>query len=296
MKKRINRRAFTMLELIFVIVIMAILGKFGTEFLAKAYESFIFSKINNELQARSASAVEIISKKLEYRIKQSVIARNTTDSTYNYVNNTGLSDSNATVLEWISTDTEGFRSGFWSGVIDLSASNASRLISPRTDLNKTSTQISVLSPSGANIDDAAIYFINSYLSMNPWGYDGKITTQGETLHPIKRLAGSENQLHPAVATFAGTEVFEFYKLSWTAYAIELKDYNETTHLGNLVLYYDYRPWLGETYDQNGTVALLAEDINTFRFRSAGSLLKIQVCVKSNLPNEEYALCKEKTVY
>ena len=298
---RNKRKAFSMLELVFVIVIMGILGKFGVEFIARAYESFIFSKINNDLQSKSASAVEFIAKRLEYRIKRSVISRNLVTNTYNYLSDTGLSDPNATVLEWISADNDGFRgtnAPLWSGVIDLNASTATRLISVGTNTTSTSTLINVFSyTNGATINDAAIYFVGSYLSAsNPWGYDGVINDQNHTIHPINSGA-NVNEIWPATAVdFTGLEVFEYYKLAWTAYAIELGDYNDTSHIGNLYLYYDYRPWKGETYVNNGKKVLLAEGINTFRFRSAGSLIKVQVCAKSELTGEEYALCKEKTVY
>ncbi|MDQ7044160.1 MAG: type II secretion system protein [Sulfurimonas sp.] len=297
MKLISTHKAFTMIELIFVIVIMGIISKFGAEFLAQAYKSFIFSKINYDLQTRSEAAVEIISKRLEHRIKRSVIARNTNTNTYNSLTNNTLSDDDATVLEWIATDIEGFHGTnqpLWSGVIDLNASTAIRLISPGTNLNAVSAQISNLSYDTADINNTAIYFINSFLTSNPWGYNGAILDQNQTLHPI--IGANTNELWPQGSSFAGQEVYEYYKLAWTAYAIELGDYNETTKIGNLYLYYNYRPWEGDTYADDGTKVLLAENINTFRYRAAGSLIKIQVCAKSDLINEEYALCKEKTVY
>ncbi|OHD86185.1 MAG: hypothetical protein A2Y52_04415 [Sulfuricurvum sp. RIFCSPLOWO2_02_43_6] len=55
-----RKSAFTLLELIFVIVVIGILSKFGIELLAQAYKSFIFSSINNPLQANGAMAVETI--------------------------------------------------------------------------------------------------------------------------------------------------------------------------------------------------------------------------------------------
>ena len=70
-----TRSAFTMIELIFVIVVMGIIGKFGVEFLAQAYKSFIFSNVNNTLHSKSASAVEFIASRLQYRIKDSLIMR-----------------------------------------------------------------------------------------------------------------------------------------------------------------------------------------------------------------------------
>jgi prepilin-type N-terminal cleavage/methylation domain-containing protein len=302
MRYRNNRKAFSMLELLFVIVIMGILAKFGVEFIAQAYNSFIFSKINNDLQSKSESAVEFITKRLEYRIKRSVISRNTSGGypgVYNYLSDTTLSDNNATVLEWVAADNDGFRGTnkpLWSGVIDLNASNAIRLISSGTDLNATSSLINILSYGTATANDAAIYFLNSYLTTNPWGYGGFIGDQNQTLHPINFVAPAPTQIWPAASNFSGKEVFEYYKLAWTAYAVELADYNDTTHLGNLYFYYNYRPWQGDNYKDDGTRVLLAEKINTFRFRSAGSLIKIQVCAKSDLTGEEYALCKEKTVY
>ena len=68
------RNAFTMIELIFVIVIMGILGKFGTEFLIQTYNNFIFTKVNNTLQSNSAQTIEFIASRLQHRIKDSVIA------------------------------------------------------------------------------------------------------------------------------------------------------------------------------------------------------------------------------
>lgn len=300
MFKQSKKHAFTMIELIFVIMIMGILGKFGTEFLASAYENFISTKINNNLQETSASALELISARLKSRIKPSVIARNTTTGTYNYVNGSGLTDTNATVLEWIATDIDSFRgdsSPFWSGVIDLdpSVSNATKLLSPGSNFNATSLLMSKLSPAGNSLNGAAIYFLNSPDTANPWGYKGAITTQSQRLHPIKKGTNND-ELAPLVSNFSGQEVYEYYKLASTAYAIELGDYDETKKIGNLYLYYDYRPWLGETYTANGTKVLLAKGINTFRFLGRGSMIKIQVCAKSDLQNEEYALCKEKTIY
>ncbi len=295
---KIKRKAFTMIELIFVIVIMGIVGKFGVEFLARAYESFIYSTINNDLQSKSASAVELVAKRLEHRIKASTISRNTVAGTFNYVNDVGLSDDNATVLEWIATDIDGFRgtsTPLWSGIIDLTNTTTNRIVSPATELNTTDAHISTLSNSVADINDSAIYLIGSYLTVNPWGYNGTIADQNQTLHPI-RSGTNINEIWPKASDFSGKEIFEYYKLAWTAYAVELGDYNDTTNIGNLYFYYNYRPWNGETYAANGTKVLLAEGINTFRYRSAGSLVKIQICAKSELTGEEYALCKEKTVY
>jgi Tfp pilus assembly protein FimT len=303
----IRRSAFTMLELIFVIVIMGIIGKFGVEFLAQAYKNFIFSSINNRLQSSSAMAVELISAKLQNRIKDSVIARQNA-ATFEALAGSTLAE-NATILEWVGTDMEGFRgdtSANWSGVIDIDNANASTttLISPGTNTTTINALIDDLSNSGSGINDAALYFIGSNTNINGFGWDGNaITDQNQVMHPINSIAGNVDRFTPirgdtgAVNSFSGVDVYEYYKLAWTAYAVVHEDGDGDGTADDLVLYYDYQPWRGETYTSvNTKSALLMQDVSTFRFRAIGSVVKIQVCVKSNLTGEEYSICKEKTVF
>jgi hypothetical protein len=114
-------------------------------------------------------------------------------------------------------------------------------------------------------------------------------------------------MHPIVggATYASTdgnfsEIYEYYQLAWSAYAVVMENYDATTKMGTLVLHYDYQPWNGDTYllKANGSAtksATIMENVSSFRFMTIGSLVKIQVCAKSDLV-EEYSLCKEKTIY
>jgi len=120
-----SHKAFTMIELIFVIVIMGIIGKFGVEFLAQTYKNFIFSSVNNSLQSKSAMAVEFIATRLQYRIKDSLIARVNTGT--NAVGIGSATGSTYTVLEWVAMDIDGYRGSTtpnWSGIADLDAGEA----------------------------------------------------------------------------------------------------------------------------------------------------------------------------
>ncbi|MFK5937767.1 MAG: type II secretion system protein [Sulfurimonas sp.] len=303
MIKSVNKRAFTMLELVFVIVIMGIIGKFGTEFIAQAYKSFIYTKVNNQLQSDSLAAVEFVSKRLQYRIKDSTIAReddNTSTSLSDY------SAGTANIIEWIGADVEGFRgdTGFyWSGVIDLTASDATKLVSPGTTTNNITPLIQTLSGDNTkSIDDAALYFVGSQvLSANPWGWSGAINDQvTDAMHPIKDNPFNLSHLLPnTVPTFSGTDAYEFYQLAWTAYAVGIDDWNAVTKSGTLKLWYAYQPWNGETrFD--GKTSVIMENVSSFRFIAQSSLVKIQVCVKSDIidgdNNGGYSLCKEKTVF
>ena len=297
-----RRAAFTLLELVFVIVVMGILAKFGVELLSQAYQNFIFSSVNNRLQSQSEAAVETIASRLQYRIKDSVIAREADDDFFGLA---GYTADNAPILEWVATDIDGFRGNsavlpHWSGVIDIDASTApTTLVSPGTDTVALNTLIGTLSNGGSTIDDAAIYFVGSDSDIRTgYGWDyavGAITTQNEAMHPINDVAGQPTQFVSGVGVdFSGVDIYEYYQLAWTAYAVGITDYNASTSTGTLRLYYDYQPWKGERY-ANAKSAVLMDNVSTFQFRAAGSIVKIQVCVKDDLV-EEYSLCKEKTVF
>lgn len=298
------RNAFTMIELVFVIVIMGIIGKFGVEFLVQAYNSFIASSVNNTLQANSGMAVEFIATRLQERIKDSIIVRTGTGTTP-----IGLSDADPsatyTVLEWVGADGDGYRGNSdalpnlpnWSGIVDLDAGNSALIVSPKTDTTKVNALISALSYGTSDINDSALYFIGSNSDITTgYGWDGNLTAinaQQGTMHPINSNSDT-TQFIPKVGTGNFQDVYEYYKLAWSAYAVVIDDYNGTTHMGTLKLYYNYQPWDGEDY-LDGNSSTLMENVSTFRAMAIGSVVKIQVCVKSDLV-EEYSLCKEKTVF
>ncbi len=303
-----RRIGFTMIELIFVIVIMGIIGKFGTEFLAQAYKSFIFSSINNKLQADSEMAVEAVASRLQYRIKDSVIGRKSSDNSFLAIGSASGSDFN--ILEWVGSDIESFRGNslpLWSGIIDLDDSNATLLDSPETNTTALNDMIKILANytvvGDTTINNAAIYFVGSDSDINNYGWDfadTAFTDQSKVMHPIK-TGGTPNLLIPRNANtgadnnFTGIDVFEYYQLAWTAYAVGISDYNATgNNTGTLMLYYDYQPWEGEEYNTSKS-EILMENVSTFQFKSVGSLLKIQVCVNSDVV-EDYSLCKEKTIF
>ena len=290
------RSAFSMIELIFVIVIMGIVAKFGTEFLAESYKSFIFSKVNNQLQSNSATAVEFIASRLQYRIKDSVIARKDKTDFKALAD----ADENYPIVEWISSDMDGFRGlgkPTWSGVIDLNHIDATDklLISPETNTTAIDELIEKLSYNSHGVDNIALYFIGSNSDIDGYGWDGNaLTTQEDVMHPVK-AGDNENEFVPregnttTTNSFSGVDVYEYYKLAWTANALQVDANN------SLIFYYDYQPWDGENYKDNGKSAVIIENVSTFRAMAIGSVMKIQVCVKSDLI-EEYSLCKEKTIF
>jgi prepilin-type N-terminal cleavage/methylation domain-containing protein len=323
------RKAFTLLELIIVIVLMGIVGKYGVELLMQAYESYIGSSIQARFQAQSEGAVQQIANRLQYRIPPSLIVRqgNTAGgaliNTFSSIEDTNDTDSRTTVLEWIGYDIDGWRGDetattpTWSGVIDLDAINdaillhlypanasVNLLISPGTDTARSDAVISALSNGTKNTNDSAIFFIGEgnintgFNSNNGFGWFGALTSEANAMHRVtKGIHANEFAPVGGIGSFAGQKIGEYYRLSWTAYALE---FDRDTH--RLTLYYNYRPWAGENYINDGTGVTLMENVDTFKFASLGDLIKVQVCVTDptlftgNYASKGYSICKEKTVF
>ena len=296
----IKRHAFTMLELVFVIVIMGIIGKFGVEFLAQAYNTFIYAKINNRLQSDSTHTIELIAKRLEARIPPSTIKRKSPYNTlFKGATETVIDPANYDFLEWIAYDVDGFRSQStaktWSGIIDLDITKTTnlKLFSPDSNMTAIDNHIKALSNNTSTIARAALFFPSSNYNINAFGWNGgtALIDQNRSMHPI--IAGGTNEFAASTThgvNFDGATIYNRYMLAWTAYAVV---HDSTTK--DLTLYYNYQPWHGDDYT-DGNSSLLMQNVDTFRIKGTGELFSIQVCVDSNLTNQEHSICKEKTIF
>jgi len=290
--------------MIIVMIIVGVLGSFGAEALFNAYESYLFSSAQSRLQSDSETAAYQISNRLEYRIKDSVIAREAGGAFRPLANANG----SETILEWVGVDREGWQGTDsnstqpnWSGFIDLdhNLSGINTLVTPGTNTALINSSIAALSTQSTTVNDAALFFIGGGVDvLNGFGWNGALANQNGSLHPVITTA-AVNQFAPGVGNFNNIDVYEHYLLSWSAYAVvHVPRVENGVNSGSLFLYYDYQPWQGETY-LNGSVSLLMDNVDTFAFRSVGDIIKIQVCVTDNNLLEGtggYSICKEQTVF
>ncbi len=298
----LRKKAFTMLELIIVIVIMGIISKFGVEFLVQAYRNYMHSSIHNKLMNESETAVEFVANRLQFRIRDSIIVRQDDSNKSNY---TALANADTSkdyiTLEWVNSDIDNLK-GSWNGsefkahyskIIDLDESNKTTLVSPETNTSAINNYIDTLSEGNTTFEDCAIYFVGGDSDIDGYGWNGvAIDDQNHTMHPIKHSDDNVSYFEDDTSAdgFSGVDVYEYYQISWTANAFELKD-------GNLTFYYDYQPWEGEYYKDDAKKVVLMENVDTFRFIAIGGVVKIQICVHSDLiESEEYSICKEKTIF
>jgi len=134
------KKAFTLMELIVVLVIMGILATIATEILLKVFKSYTISRAQNRLVYRTDIIINEIASKLQNRIKNSVIVDecNATNNECrdgnikSFVSISGLEGKNTNkykVIEWVNKDIYSKRGEWndslkrvipgWSGFVDL---------------------------------------------------------------------------------------------------------------------------------------------------------------------------------
>jgi prepilin-type N-terminal cleavage/methylation domain-containing protein len=306
-RQKQNKKAFTMIEVIFVIIILGIISSIGSTIIAQLYENYILQRAIHRVSLKTELAVNQIVNRLTYRIPNSVIAKNPTTKTFIKLEDVspGITDINNSVLEWIGYDNDSFsaqaRPG-WSGYCDTSSSNTTTnaLATPGSNLNASSTIITNL---GGNIAQLALLFglngaahntANIPQDADCYGYGGNTTCIHQvTITPPTTLTTNQNAVN--IATH--------YKLAWTAYALVPVAPSDGTAISNtnfdLALYYNYQPWNATQYDNNATSSsIILRKATAFKFSELGGTLRIKLCATEQIGDASttnISVCKEKVV-
>jgi prepilin-type N-terminal cleavage/methylation domain-containing protein len=305
-----RRGGFTLVELVFVIVVFGIVATIGSKILFNMYEHYIRTQIVNELQAKTQIALDQIAKRLEYRIKATAVSKELNSSgSVVRTKMLALEDSvnEYHMLEWIGYDNESFRGEWdgakftpgWSGFIDLNspATDKSQVKSEgsRFDLAENCIhdlsygEVSFSNPSS---DMPAILFKKFYYgaSYKTFGLDPTSNDHNDTYRVNNTGMDLLNFVEGNVSY-----INEQYYLAWSAYAIA-PDMSDSSDNFKLYLYYNYQPWSGEKFS-DGKKALIAENVSTFKFNQVGDVVQIKLCIQDgNITGEPVAFCKERTIY
>ena len=292
------RRAFTMLELVIVILIMGIVASVGAEIIFNLYENYIKTRAVNRLQAQTELVLDIVAKRLQFRIKGSARAIvSKTNSLFVPLSN---ADANYTIIEWIGASNESFDNGGWSGFIDINSSDTNStsktIKTPGSDLNKANiimkSLVSNVSLVKGEVGAPAI-ILKTQSSGSVGDYytnvSGDLTVKvKKESKDIFKILNDDN--------VPNGEIIEQYWLSHSAFAIVpeggINDFN-------LTLYYNYQPWLGESYLSNSTPkSVLVEHVSTFRFIQIGETVRVKLCIHDSKRSGSYdfSFCKERVIF
>ncbi len=309
------KRAFTLLELVVVIVVLGIIAMMSFNAIMNIYSNYFQTRTVNELETQTEIALEQISKRLEHRIKPSVIARKT-DGAFLALNDSGVNlDAKYEILEFIPYAYEIFndvpsgsnKAGRYSGYADLAKSSpATGLISPgsnfSTEVVETIKDLTCREDTNATCVDftkkdggvVAIFSDVYYNVQDSFGYKGDITKLDIAKVGVKSTDGNTLE----ISGFDGKQISEQYHLAYTANAIVPEQSADPKDAANgvfdLNLYYDYRPWMGEKYKKNGEKATLAKNVTRFVFTEKNGVIVLKLCMRAK--NSEITICKSKAVY
>ena len=320
------KRAFTLLELVVVIVVLGIIAMMSFNAIMNIYSNYFQTRTVNELETQTEIALEQISKRLEHRIKPSVIARKT-DGAFLALNDSGVNlNAEYEILEFIpyayeifndviSLDAndhvieQGGKAGRYSGYADLAKSSpATGLISPgsnfTTGVVETIKDLTCREDTNATCVDfakkdggvVAIFSDVYYNVQSSFGYSNGTVPVSLDIAKVGVKSTDGDTLE--ISGFGGKQISEQYHLAYTANAIvpeQSADPKDTANgVFDLNLYYDYRPWMREKYKPNGEKATLAKNVTRFVFTKKNGVIVLKLCMRAK--NSEITICKSKAVY
>lgn len=313
------KRAFTLLELVVVIVVLGIIAMMSFNAIMNIYSNYFQTRTVNELETQTEIALEQISKRLEHRIKPSVIARKT-DGAFLALNDSGVNlNAEYEILEFIPYAYEifndvpsGNKAGRYSGYADLAKSSpATGLISPgsnfTTGVVETIKDLTCREDTNATCVDftkkdggvVAIFSDVYYNVQSSFGYSNGTVPVSLDIAKVG-VKGGQSGLNGdtlEISGFDGKQISEQYHLAYTANAIVPEQSADPKDAANgvfdLNLYYDYRPWMGQGY-KNGEKATLAKNVTRFVFTEKNGVIVLKLCMRAK--NSEITICKSKAVY
>ncbi len=300
------KKAFTMIELVMVMVIMGIVASIGAEIIASMYTNYLRSRTINRLESQTEITLEQIAKRLQYRVKDSVIGRNSAG--IKALADTDINSSYG-ILEWIGYSNESFLGTplpGWSGYIDLDSNETNRTIGngilKTSESNLTDAAATISALTNGDIDlsttkEAALIFKGRPYNFTDFGWAHPTNSDGDATLKV-RIYGAATDILEINNDTLPIEIFEQYELAHSAFSIVPSDTNSTDF--NLSLHFNYQPWHSKNYnDVNTSKQVLAQHVNLFRFKQDESLLRLKLCLHdANLTGigDFIVVCKEKVVY
>lgn len=309
------KRSFTVIELIISIVVVSliVLGTFRA--LESLYSRYYQANTITKFSINSQVLLDSISKLLYYRIPLSAIGYNPSSGAFEALS--GVSTSGFKVFEWMgeaydaklqkSDDT----SKGYSGFIDLDASEIITRTLMAKDFNAShiESMIQTLFDSSLSLSElTAIVFAGTFdrgdssIETNfadAFGWHGNSADKIYTIASTHQTGGDNNLTMDA--SILGNRIFSKFYLVQSAYAIARgadidtsascitqKGINTSELNDTLFLFYDYRPWKGESFcadpngsGQSGKVTILAKEVSAFKVASVGYHLDLRVSFRAS---------------
>ncbi len=310
------RRAFTLIEIVMTVAITGILA-LGT---FKAMEALFIRAKKSEavtrLSLRTQVVLDQLSQMLYSRIPASVIGYDPGDGSFAPLWDLSVSKP---VLEWVGTAEEARVRRDFSGFVDMNASDpvADRLVSLLSHGGRLDATERLKFPGGGNVYDSDRVRLVFAGSFDAGAVDGGDPTEAFGWHGHGAAALLAMRMDDdGNITIGGNPsfVYEKYYVADGAYAVaRAADISKTAHCitafgdavddETLLLFYDYRPWKGETFcaDPNGSpagrVTILAQEVTGFRAEWIDFTIRLAIDTRRTIRGSTpVRIAKQKVVF
>ncbi len=310
-----KKPAFSLIEVIFVLVILGIVSSISSQIIVQVYENYITQKAIYSVNTKTEIVSNQIINRLTYAIEGTTIAKdiNKTGTTegvdWIMLNNIPSYDNNFTTIEWIGYDNDSFSAGaspYWSGIANYETATRNSFDTPASILNRADTIIKNLSNNEIGLTGTAqmpAVIFNQKAGLYREGTTHTYTPacmgliENNTSCIFRVSMNSDTNLSfeedKNTNTVLPKIVSERYKLAWSAYALVPEKNSENDY--NLSLYYNYQPWENEGYKE-GTKKLLLTHVSVFKFTENGGVIQLKLCATENIGQEyNISTCKEKAI-
>jgi len=316
------RKAFSMIELILVMVVLGIVASMGATIISQVYENYILQRATHETTTKTELAASIIYNRLANRISTATVGIHT-NGTVTYINDIEPDADNVNrykVLEWYGIAMDSFISNGsdgkpgWSGVCDVDSNQTTSgsISTPGSNLVQLNTVVSNLSEKTGMLGRMAVIFADKkFRDTSPVAISYNTNCMGFTGNSscIARVSGVTGDTINLDTNYTSLVVAEHYHLIRSAYALVQtnprdRDEDGIYDLFDLELRYDYQPWEGDNYNDSTTARkTLLKNVSVFRFSGVGDTLRFKICADEQVGgnsiddrNGEYvSICKEKAV-
>ncbi|HIP19954.1 MAG TPA: type II secretion system protein [Sulfurimonas sp.] len=275
-------RGFTLVEMIMVIVIMGILSAGTFVSLKHLYQRVAKSKALSELSFDSQIIVDQIAALLYDRVPSRVWGYEV--NAVNPAQIYEITGSDFKILEWYGTATEAMKAKYYSGFVDMDASDRDTNTTVSYDINKTAL-IGMMTKKFVSAGKYALIFAGSF-------------DFGDANNTSNYVVKTIND-HNITLENRPKEIYEKYYLVDSAYAIARGDdinCSDTNQSNTLYLFYDYRPWQNKTIcDGNHTI--LTKEAKAFEIGIINDSLYFNLTLSRKIGiDTNVTISKQKVVF
>lgn len=322
----LEKRAFTLIELIIVIVITAILAVGTFKAIEIIYKRSQKVKAISQMSFEAQALVNQLGILLYDRIPSSIIGYNPKNGDFKPLDEIEDDDENYTVLEWIAVERDALDFGAYSTFIDLEKidKDTNTTYSPLTSKSKVRDIIESKFGVSSIYDNHIVNLVFAG-SFDDGGleqdFNDSFGWHGHDSNASLDINISDNGYITITDEHQPEEIFEKYFLVDSAYALARgEDINDSydcfEYLRNsgikldkntLYLFYNYRPWNKETFcgdpEKNatvrgeGNVTVLMQGVSTIEAITIDRVIRFKVeAFKEFKWGDKVHISKQKVVF